>query len=273
MENFYPRGLREIDRLAFYATRFAAIELNTTFHATPAPNNVRRWKNVTPSDFRFSIKFLKALTHGHPGRLLETDAIEMTKHFFDVIQELGEKLAVILMQFPPRFSVRYHSTLLHFLDYISCPTRLVLEFRHDSWWTPVTARTLREREIGWTVADLGSYPEVAKVPKKGEQRLFGLRPIVSTADFLYIRWIGKHHQFPQHSEEHFDSTARITWWFERLTRVFNADPNIRRVYAFFDNDFSGHAPTAARRFADKVNLPRFYETSFVPVLPPSLYPV
>jgi uncharacterized protein YecE (DUF72 family) len=83
---------------------------------------------------------------------------------------------------------------------------------------------------------------------------FDLRPVISTTDFLYARWLGQHHQFPVHREERFDSTPRLTWWFERLTHVIENYPNIRQVYAFFDNDFSGHAPNAARRFADKVDL-------------------
>jgi uncharacterized protein YecE (DUF72 family) len=258
--NFYPRGLRQRDWLAYYATRFNSIELNTTFHATPLLKTVRRWENVTPSDFRFCIKFLREVTHGEPDRLMEAATLDTARRFFDVIQELGEKLAVVLMQFPPEvFTAVYRSTLLRFLDQISCPARLVIEFRDDSWWTPVTAQALRERNIGWVAADRGRDPEIAKVPTEGRLGSFGLRPMISTTNFLYARFLGRHHQFPVHVGEYFDSTPRINWWSERFTHVLKTCPNVRQVYAFFDNDFSGHAPTAARRFADKVNLPCFWE--------------
>jgi len=134
------------------------------------------------------------------------------------------------------------------------------------------AHALRERDISWVAADLASYPRVAEVPIQQQLGLFGLRPIIATADFLYARWLGKHRQFQVHVEEYFDSTPRVIWWFERLTHVLKKYPSVRHVYAFFDNDFSGHAPTAARRFADKVNLPRFWETPSARKQP-SLYPL
>jgi uncharacterized protein YecE (DUF72 family) len=257
--NFYPRGLPNIDRLAYYAKHFNSIELNTTFHAMPKPGNVRRWENVTPPDFRFSIKFLKELTHGPPDRLLEAGTLETAKCFFDVIQGLGQKLAVVLMQFSWEFSAIYYSTLLRFLDRISCPARLAIEFREDSWWTPETARALQERGIGWVAADLGSHPRIAETPSEEQLESFGLRPVIPTTNFLYARCLGKHHQFPVHVEEYFDSTPRVTWWFNRFKQVLETNPNVHHVYAFFDNDFSGHAPSAARRFADQVNLPRFWK--------------
>jgi uncharacterized protein YecE (DUF72 family) len=257
--NFYPRGLRQADWLASYATRFNSIELNTTFHATPLRKTVRRWENVTPSDFRFCIKFLREVTHGDPDRLVESGTLNTARRFFDVIQELGEKLAVVLMQFPKVFTAVHRSMLLRFLDHISSPARLVIEFRDNSWWTPATAQALRERGIGWVAADMGRDPEIAKVPMKGQLGSFGLCPMISTTDFLYARLLGKHHQFPVHVEEYFDSTPRINWWFERFSRVLKTCPNVREIYAFFDNDFSGHAPSAARRFADKVSLPCFWQ--------------
>jgi uncharacterized protein YecE (DUF72 family) len=269
--NFYPQGLHPIDRLGHYATRFNAIELNTTFHAIPRRDVVRRWKTVTSSTFHFCLKFPEKVTHGPPDQLLEASTLETAKQFFDVIQELDQKLKVVLIQFPKSFMAFHRSTLLRFLDRISCPARLVIEFRHDSWWTPATAYELRIRGIGWAVADLASYPEIAKVPLNGQLKLFGLSKIISTTDFLYVRWLGKHHQFPVHVEEYFDSTPRITWWHERLTRVMRACPDVRHVYAFFDNDFSGHAPHAACRLTDKVGLPRFWETPSS-ARQPSLFP-
>src|ERR1700722_10932472 len=99
--NFYPKGLAVRDRLAYYATCFNSIELNTTFHSIPLRDRVRRWENVTPANFRFGIKFPKDVTRNYPNQISEANAIEIAKRFFDVIQELGQKLAVILMQFPP----------------------------------------------------------------------------------------------------------------------------------------------------------------------------
>ena len=260
--NFYPRGLQPIDRLAYYAGHFNSIELNTTFHAIPARKVVQRWREVTPAEFRFCIKFPEDVTHGSPERLSEAGTIDTAVRFFDVISELREKLSVVLMQFPPWFSAKHRSTLLRFIDRIRCPARLVVEFRHYSWWTPATAMALRERHIGWATADLASCLKSVTAPPEGQLRSFGLTQLISTSDFLYARLIGKHHQFLTHREERFDSMPRLTWWSERLKRVLAAYPDVRGAYVFFDNDFSGHAPNAATRFADLVHLPRAFEASF-----------
>lgn len=258
--NFYPLGTRTSKWFEYYVTRFGSIELNTTFHRMPTTKSIQRWARITPQHFRFSLKCLSDITHGGAYRLLKPGTIDLAKQFFDVIQELGPKLSVVLLQFLPKFTEEYRSKLFQFLDRISCPTRLVVELRHDSWWKPQIAAELRDRGISWAAADLASHPYVAQIPLKGQLKTFGLRPIISTTDFLYARWIGEHRQFPVHVEEYFDSTLRLAWWHERLKRVSEQYPNIRHIYAFFDNDFSGHAPTAALRFAKLVGLPTFWNT-------------
>jgi uncharacterized protein YecE (DUF72 family) len=257
--NFYPKGFRAIDWLPYYVTRFNSIEFNTTFRVIPARNVVRRWERITPANFRVCVKFPKALTHRFQNDLSEHGAVEIAKQFFGVIQELGDKLSVVLMQFPPTFSEDHAIRLFRLLDRIQCPGHLAVEFRNDSWWKSETAVALRERNIGWVSADLADRAHVAMVPAEGRLAEFGLRSIISTTDFLYVRLLGQHGQLPVHVREYFDSTPRVAWWFERLKHVLKAYPNVRNVYVFFDNDFSGHAPTAARRLADIVHLPRFFE--------------
>src|SRR4051812_24078708 len=53
---FYPKGLRRDEWLTFYARHFNAVELDTTFHATPDVERVRRWAAAVPEDFRFCAK-------------------------------------------------------------------------------------------------------------------------------------------------------------------------------------------------------------------------
>ena len=60
---FYPRGLKNVDWLAHYARHFNAVELDTTFHALPDRDRVRRWGDATPPDFRFAAKTPKGITH------------------------------------------------------------------------------------------------------------------------------------------------------------------------------------------------------------------
>jgi uncharacterized protein YecE (DUF72 family) len=43
VEHWYPKGLPAKERLAFYAERFEAVELNSSFYAIPANSTVEGW--------------------------------------------------------------------------------------------------------------------------------------------------------------------------------------------------------------------------------------
>ena len=60
---FYPANAKAGDYLAFYGRYFNAVELDTTFHATPPPDRAARWASAGPDDFRFCPKAPRALTH------------------------------------------------------------------------------------------------------------------------------------------------------------------------------------------------------------------
>ena len=43
VEHWYPQGLAAKERLGFYAERFDAVELNSSFYAIPATSTVEGW--------------------------------------------------------------------------------------------------------------------------------------------------------------------------------------------------------------------------------------
>ena len=51
---FYPAGMPARQYLGYYAQRFDAVEMDSTFYATPTADAVRRWREVTPSGCRDS---------------------------------------------------------------------------------------------------------------------------------------------------------------------------------------------------------------------------
>src|SRR5438309_11224541 len=65
-ERFYPpeleKGRRQRDKLTFYARHFLFVEIDTTFYGIPKPSTVQGWVELTPPDFRFNVKALRALT-------------------------------------------------------------------------------------------------------------------------------------------------------------------------------------------------------------------
>lgn len=51
VEEWYPPGFPARDRLAWYAERFDAVEVNSTFYALPEARTVQRWVEQTPDGF------------------------------------------------------------------------------------------------------------------------------------------------------------------------------------------------------------------------------
>ena len=70
VEHWYPKGLASKERLPFYAERFDAVELNSSFYAIPAASTVEGWAKATPKDFRFDVKLHRLLSH-HAAQLKE----------------------------------------------------------------------------------------------------------------------------------------------------------------------------------------------------------
>src|SRR5687767_15707825 len=135
---FYPAGMKPGDYLSFYARHFDTVELDTTFHATPTPERVRRWAEATPDGFRFCVKTPKEVTHA-PGPGSVATRVRPMLEFLDAVRGFGEKLGVVLVQFPPSFEASGAKDLRGFLAALPTDVRYAVEFRSDSWDTEATA--------------------------------------------------------------------------------------------------------------------------------------
>src|ERR671927_2004294 len=60
---FYPPGLADRDKLAFYARYFDTVEINSSFYRPPSPYAARAWADKVPDDFRFTAKLWQKFTH------------------------------------------------------------------------------------------------------------------------------------------------------------------------------------------------------------------
>jgi uncharacterized protein YecE (DUF72 family) len=231
---FYPEGLQSADYLEHYAHHFDTVELDTTFYATPTDDRVKRWADATPDTFRFSAKAPRQVTH-------ETSidrTIDMMLDFLRVMQRgLGEKLGIVLLQFPPSFTAREAPKLERFLRALPNDVELAAEFRNESWWSgTATAELLKAYRVAWASAEYVAEP----------------RAIVPTADVVYVRLIGEHHRFKNMNAVEIDVTPKLRWWRDRLTAL---EPPPKQAWVLFNNDFSGFAIETARQFRAMLNLP------------------
>src|SRR5215208_7214436 len=62
VEEWYPPDLPARERLGWYAERFEAVEVNSTFYAVPSARTVARWASETPGGFTFDVKLHRLLS-------------------------------------------------------------------------------------------------------------------------------------------------------------------------------------------------------------------
>jgi uncharacterized protein YecE (DUF72 family) len=138
-----------------YAARFAAVEINSSFHRSHKPVIWARWRDAVPPSFRFSVKMPKAITH---AARLDVSA-DVIAAFLGEISVLETKLGCLLVQLPP--SLAYDATIAgRFFDNLKARTAVPIacEPRHASWFEPVANELLRDSGIARVAADPARVP-------------------------------------------------------------------------------------------------------------------
>lgn len=178
---FYPQNAKSKDFLTLYSQQFNTVEINSTFYRNPTVKTLLKWYDETPDDFMFFIKIPKTVTH--INRLKESK--EEIYAFCDHIQQnLKEKLAGFLYQFPPSFknSQENNDLIMNNLDFNFLN---VIEFRHESWWKEEVFNALKDKNIVFSgVSFPGNLPEevIANHPEILYYRLHG-KPILYKSEY------------------------------------------------------------------------------------------
>src|SRR5438067_4350550 len=135
---FYPPKTPGAKMLEFYASRFAAVEINYTFRAMPRAQMLEGWAAKTPEDFRFALKAPQRITHF--ARL--KDAGDTVDHFVATAAVMGQRLGPSLFQLPPDFKCDL-PRLTDFLSQLGGRMRTAFEFREKSWFDDGVLNALR----------------------------------------------------------------------------------------------------------------------------------
>jgi uncharacterized protein YecE (DUF72 family) len=144
--------------LARYATRFGGVEINSSFHRPHHRATWERWAASVPASFRFAVKLPKTISHER--KLADCDGL--VARFLDEAGGLGEKLAILLLQLPPKlaFEPLVAEPFLAALV-AATPARLVCEPRHPSWFEPAPDALLKELGVASVAADPAVVPAAA----------------------------------------------------------------------------------------------------------------
>lgn len=210
---FYDESLPSKDWLEFYAEKFQSVEINNSFYQLPAKKTIKSWRDTVDDDFVFAIKASRYITHMKKLK----DPRESTPKFFNVADELKDKLGPILFQLPPKWNCNVER-LDEFLRSLPEGYRYVFEFRDESWWRDDVYELLREYGAAFCIFDL-----------KGR-----VSPREVTADFVYVRLHGPSETAYQGS---YDNNT-LSGWAGAFSSWRNQGHD---VCCFFDNDQNGYA--------------------------------
>lgn len=211
-----------------YATIFDGVEVNSSFYRAHRPATWERWAATVPANFRFSVKIPRSITH--QAKLIEADAL--IKKFVSEVSHLGQKLAVLLVQLPPKLpfeapiAERFFSRLRESID-----VAIVCEPRNESWFTTEAEAALKMLQVARVAADPARAPAAAVPggwPKLAYWRLHGSPAMYRSA----------------YSNEALDSYAAL---------IRGKSQEAGSVWCIFDNTASSAATGNARSLAMKLD--------------------
>lgn len=154
-ENFPSEG----NGLERYAGRFTGVEINSSFYRSHRHATWARWAASVPEGFSFAVKLPRLISHEY--KLLGCGAT--LSQFFDEVDGLGAKLAILLLQLPPKFAFDARV----FADFVAMIREasdavLVCEPRHASWFEDDPDHVLARLGVARVAADPACVPAAAR---------------------------------------------------------------------------------------------------------------
>lgn len=145
---FYPPGTPADDLLAYYATQFPAVEINSSFHRPPTVAQAERMARRVPAGFGFTLKVPRSASHD--GDLGDLPAFRLAA---EEVARQG-KLLGLVVQFAESFRNEPgpRDWLLCIRDSLH-DFPLAAEFRHRSWDVPALPEWAERH--GLTVVGVG----------------------------------------------------------------------------------------------------------------------
>ena len=283
-KHWYPPGTPPRGRLAYYATHYSTVEVDSTFYRVPDLKTVQGWAERSPDGFVVHIKAFGLMTR-HPVRLeqvppdlreglpvddrgrVDRPPRELRGHvfraFLDALEPLraAGKLGGILFQLPPYVVWRPSS-----LDYLEWAREQVgddaflFEPRHRSWYAEEVRadllRFLEERRMTWVVVDAPKV-EAANVPET---------LVALTTPMAYVRFHGRNAGTwnvrggsAAQRFDHLYGEDELREWVPSLRELSN---EAEEAYAFFNNNNQtngvAQAPAGAdllRKLLEEENVP------------------
>lgn len=197
---------------------------------------VRNWARRTPDNFKFTVKFPKAITHDK--QLLGT-INENLERFYEVMKPLQSKIAAFLIQLPPWLDIMKGLKFLKTIQFqLDNSYRYAIEVRHYSWFNDLAFNYFKQNDfcLVWSQQDVL------------------VTPPVFTTDFVYLRLIGNR----SIDEKDFgkiqnDRRREMEKWSNILNDVKNTKSIIKMAIVSANNHYAGFGPMTAKLFAEMMD--------------------
>ena len=221
----YPEKLPQRLWFSHYATLFDTVELNTTFYRLPPVSTVQSWAAQTPPGFTYAVKLGQFGSH----RMKLRDAASWIGNHMDRVERLGPALGPTLVQLPPRWK-RNAERLDEFLSVAPTRVRWAVELRDPSWLHDEVYEVLRRHGAALCIHDL-----------------LADHPWATTTDWTYVRFHGPDALNVKYWGRY--GPDRLAAPADRMAAWLDAGLD---VYAYFNNDWHGHAVTDAQWLQDRL---------------------
>ncbi|HEU4694346.1 MAG TPA: DUF72 domain-containing protein [Vicinamibacterales bacterium] len=211
-----------------YSRQLDCAEINSSFHRPHATTTYAKWRDSTPSAFRFAVKMPRAITHD----LKLKNAREPFSTFLNQTDGLADKRGPLLFQLPPSLAFD-GAVVTDFLDMVRgvYDGPIVCEPRHATWFSPPAASLLERYRISRVAADPPPVPE-ATTP-------------AAWAGVVYFRLHGS----PRTYWSRYDQNA-----IAALAAAVGRLATAKQVWCVFDNTAGGAAIENACELLERVNV-------------------
>ncbi|MEQ9378878.1 MAG: DUF72 domain-containing protein [Imperialibacter sp.] len=227
LKNFYPKGTK--DELSYYSTQFNSIELNATFYNSPKKDQVLKWKEKTPDDFKFFPKLTNSISHFK--RLIDTK--QVVDEYCDAISGLEEKLGMVFLQMHDNFKPKDFDRVIKFIDEFPKVIPLAIEVRNEDWFTDSASaekfyQLLEDKGVANVLVDTA-----------GRRDMMHMR---LTTPHAFVRYVGANH--PTDYPRLDDWLVRIKAWKEQ---------GLEKLYFFIHQNIELESPLLSAYFIKKMN--------------------
>jgi uncharacterized protein YecE (DUF72 family) len=227
----YPPHGSKFDHLAYLASFFDTIEINSPFYRIPPPTHAKSWvRRVADNpNFKFTTKVFRGFTHDDAS-LADAD-VTAFRNYLDPLAD-ANRLGAVLLQYPWSFKNSDESRdklSALFTAFDGYP--LALEVRHSTFQNEEFLQFLNEHDVAWVNVDQPLFhdsvkPSDAMTGPLAYARLHGRN---------YEKWFAHGETWERYN--YLYSKEELEPWVSRIQTMASA----KETYVVTNNHFRGQA--------------------------------